>query len=235
MFSSRFLNALFPPVCLGCRKRVETVGALCSECFSHLKFITAPACLYCGKPLPGGEEKAKLCGNCLQHKPPYHRASAPLCYEEMSRKLILGLKYGDRLEVVPTFARFMVHAGADILKDADLLVPVPLHWKRLLIRKYNQAAVLSEAVTKLSGVPTDSFVLKRKKATPKQGGFSKSERYRNVDGVFMFNSKKTIEGKVIVLIDDVMASGATVSSCAKELYAHGAAEVRILTLAKSID
>lgn len=232
---SRLLNALFPPVCLGCRRRVESPGALCPSCFGRLRFITAPVCALCGRPLPGGEYSAPVCGGCLVRRPAFRTARSALCYEETSRALILGLKYGDRLDVAPLMARMMMNAGRDVLERADVLIPVPLHWKRLFVRKYNQSAVLAEALSEKCGVPTDSFILKRTKATPKQGHFSHAERIENVRDVFAVNPRRDIGGRRVVLIDDVLTSGATAESCARTLYAAGAADVSVLTLARVVE
>ncbi|MGN1080237.1 MAG: ComF family protein [Alphaproteobacteria bacterium] len=204
MFLNVLLNAFFPPVCPVCATRIETPGALCAECFSRLQFIHA-------------------------HQP--GKASA-VVYDDTSKQLILALKYGDKTELAPLLARMMVNAGKEVLDGADLLTCVPLHWKRLLARKYNQAAVLASAVSKICAVPSDPLMLKRIKATPKQG--TRRERFENVKDAFAFNPDRPVKGKIIVLIDDVVTTGATADACARELLKNGAGEVRLLTFAKAV-
>lgn len=204
MFLNVLLNAFFPPVCPVCATRIETPGALCAECFSRLQFIHA-------------------------HQP--GKASA-VVYDDTSKQLILALKYGDKTELAPLLARMMVNAGKEVLDGADLLTCVPLHWKRLLARKYNQAAVLASAVSKICAVPSDPLMLKRIKATPKQG--TRRERFENVKDAFAFNLDRPVKGKIIVLIDDVVTTGATADACARELLKNGAGEVRLLTFAKAV-
>lgn len=204
MFLNVLLNAFFPPVCPVCAKRIETPGALCGDCFSRLQFIHA-------------------------HQP--GKASA-VVYDDTSRQLILALKYGDKTELAPLLARMMVNAGGEVLDGADVLTCVPLHWKRLLARKYNQAAVLAAAVSRICTVPADPRLLKRIKATPKQG--TRRERFENVKDAFAFNPDRLVKGKIVVLVDDVVTTGATADACARELLKNGAGEVRLLTFAKAV-
>ena len=204
MFLSAVLNAFFPPTCPICAKRIETAGLLCADCFSGLQFIHA----HCDG-----------------------KASA-VVYDEVSKQLILSLKYADRTEISMLLARMMVNAGKDILEQSDLLTCVPLHWTRMMVRKYNQAAVLAEAVSKICDIPSNPLLLKRIKATAKQS--SRSERFANVREAFSFNAKYNIKDKTIVLIDDVVTTGATTNECARVLLKNGAKEVRLLTFAKAI-
>jgi len=203
MLSDKFLNVFFPPVCPVCQSRTEVAGGLCPDCFDRLRFV---------------EEISE------------NQASA-VVYDEFSRQLILALKYGDRLDIVPLLARLMYNAGRKILWNADLLTGVPLHWKRMLSRKYNQAAVLMTELSRLSDIPSDPEILKRIKATPKQG--TRKERFENVKRAFVLNSTSQIQGKIIVLIDDVVTTGATAKACADVLLKGGAKEVRLLTFAKA--
>lgn len=202
MFIRTLLNLFFPPVCPVCSKRIGERG-LCPECFSRLDFVR-------------------------DNTP--DRASA-VVYDETSRKLLMMLKYGGRTDLALLMARLMHGAGKDVLSDADLLTGVPLHWKRMLSRKYNQAAVLATELSKLSGVPVNPELLKRVKATPKQG--TRKERLENVRGAFSFNPAFPVRGKRIVLIDDVLTTGATLRSCAGVLLKNGAKEVRFLTFARA--
>jgi len=155
-------------------------------------------------------------------------------YDESSRNLILGLKYGDRLQLVPTLGQWMRRAGAELLADADLLVPVPLHWTRLFARRYNQAAVLALALAKLGGPPVSTDCLIRRRRTPPQGRRNAVARRRNVAGAFRLRRSETIRGKRVVLIDDVLTTGATVEECARVLKRAGAARVDVLALARTV-
>ncbi|MBR1777004.1 MAG: ComF family protein [Alphaproteobacteria bacterium] len=203
MFWDFVLNAFFPPVCPVCSTRVEVQGSLCPDCFARLEFVS---------------------DNSKEH------ASA-VVYNETSRQLILALKYGDRLDLAPLLARLMYNAGSGVFEKADVITCVPLHWKRILARKYNQAAVLAAELSKLSGVCSDPNILKRIRSTPKQG--SRRERFENVRGAFVLNPDITIQGKTVVLIDDVVTTGATANSCAGVLIRGGAKEVRLLTFARA--
>lgn len=204
MFLDVLLNAFFPPVCPVCAKKIETPGALCGDCFSRLQFI---------------------------HVHQLGKASA-VVYDDTSKQLILALKYADKTELAPLLARMMVNAGGEVLDGADVLTCVPLHWKRLLARKYNQAAVLAAAVSKICAVPSDPRLLKRVKSTPKQG--TRRERFENVKDAFAFNPDRSVRGKTVVLIDDVVTTGATADACARLLLKNGAAEVRLLTFGKAV-
>lgn len=205
MFLETLLNAFFPPTCPVCAKRVESAGVLCGDCFARLRFVDV-------------RQSGK--------------ASA-VVYDDVSKRLVLSLKYGDKTELAPLLARMMVNAGKDVLNGADLLTCVPLHRKRLLARKYNQAAVLAGAVSEICAVPSDPLLLKRVKATPKQG--TRRERFENVRNAFAFNPRRSVKGKTVVLIDDVVTTGATADACAKVLLKNGAAEVRLLTFAKAVE
>ncbi len=205
MFLNVLLNAFFPPTCPVCGKKIETPAALCPDCFSRLQFVNAN----------------------LSDK-----ASA-VVYDDVSKQLILALKYADKTELAPLLARMMVNAGGEVLDGADLLTCVPLHWKRLLARKYNQAAVLALAVSEICAVPCDLRLLKRVKYTSKQG--TRKERFDNVRDAFIFNSSRSIQGKTVVIVDDVVTTGATVEACARLLLKNGAAEVRLLTFAKAVE
>lgn len=231
---NRILDAFFPPLCIACGVRAESAGMLCPDCFSRLKFVSAPVCRICGRPL-SAEGFAGVCGECSARPPSFSFARAALRYGGVAKDLILALKYGDKTDVVPWMARITANAGKEALAGADALLPVPLHPLRLLSRKYNQAALLAEGIAALSGVPSDPFVLKRLRSTAKQGHFSRRERFANVKGAFGVSEKKDVKGGIFVLIDDVMTSGATAEGCAAALRKAGAKEVRVLTLARVAD
>ncbi|CCG42545.1 ComF family protein [Magnetospirillum molischianum] len=230
------IDAILPPVCLRCQTLVADPGTLCPACWSRVAFLSAPLCAVCGRPFeidPGGQ---MVCGECLKSPPRFGRARAVLRYDDETRPLILRFKHGDRLEGAPAFARWLARAGAELLDNADLLVPVPLHRWRLAMRRYNQAAVLAQALTPLVGVETVPDLLVRRRRTVSQGHLGPDARRRNVTGAFLLppRSLPRTEGRRIVLIDDVMTTGATVNECARVLLRGGAASVDVLTLGRVV-
>jgi ComF family protein len=173
----------------------------------------------------------------LSDPPAYQRARAAVRYDEIARTLVHALKYGDRLELVPLMGGLMARAGRDLLTHADALVPVPLHWRRLWMRRFNQSALLAGAVTRLSAVPIAEDALKRVKATAQQVGLSRTERAQNVQGAFRVppEGKVAVARKRLVLIDDVLTSGATVDTAARALLRAGASNVDVLVFARVVD
>jgi ComF family protein len=176
------------------------------------------------------------CAACAAQPPRYARARSVLAYDEGSRDLILAFKHADRADLALPFARWMARAGAELLAEADLIAPVPLHWRRLLFRRYNQAALLAGALGRISGRPVVPDLLRRHRATPKQGRLSRSARRRNVQGAFALPEKyeTLIAEKRVLLIDDVITTGATVESCARLLLDGGARSVDVLALAQVV-
>ena len=200
----------------------------------RITFIDQPQCYSCGVPFAYDMGKGTLCGNCIASPPQYDHARAAFAYDEISRGPILSFKHGGHTEGVSTFAAQMSRAGRDILDGADYLIPVPLHARRLRQRQFNQAALLARALSRRVNIPSKSHILLRVKATQSQGGKSLSGRRRNVAGAFAVSHKtcEIIKGKNLVLIDDVMTTGATLNSCAATLKKAGAARVDALTLAR---
>lgn len=230
------LDALLPPHCLACETAVDHFGALCPSCWRRLSFISAPQCALCGVPFEYDLGDDALCAACTARRPAYDRARAVLLYDETSRGLVLGFKHGDRLHGANAFGAWLARAGAPLLAQAELLVPVPLHRRRLFARRYNQAALLAHAAGRASGVKVASDLLKRLRATPSQGGMSASERRRNVRGAFEIAPGREAEvaGRALVLVDDVFTTGATAEACARALKRGGAGRVDVLTLARVV-
>ncbi|MCB9979432.1 MAG: ComF family protein [Rhodospirillales bacterium] len=237
---SGFLDTILPPRCLLTGEVVETIGMLSPSVWTKLNFISRPFCDACGLPFDidagEGEDRENLCGICLSDPPPFSQARAALRYDNESREVILAFKHGDRTEAVRAFAPWMRRAGADILEQADLLLPVPLHRWRLLRRRYNQAALMASALSRLSGVPWRADTLVRTKPTPAQGHMNHTERTQNVRNAFAIAPRHsaTIQDKNIVLVDDVYTTGATVGECARVLARGGARTVTVLTLARVV-
>ena len=229
-----FLDLVLPPRCLSCGVTVASLGTLCPGCWRAITFLGAPCCACCGVPFDFDLGATGLCGACAAHQPPFDRARAVMRYDESSRQLVLALKHGDRLHLAPALAQWMRRAGDALLAEADLLVPVPLHWTRLFARRYNQAAVLALALSKAGGPPVLADALIRRRRTPSQGMKNAVARRRNVAGAFALHRKDAVKGKRIVLIDDVLTTGATVEECARVLKRGGAAKVEVLTLARVV-
>jgi ComF family protein len=228
------LDVLLPPRCLACGGSVAAAGTLCSACWRGIAFLGEPCCACCGTPFAFAIERGALCGACSRARPPFARARAVMRYDDASRGLVLAFKHGDRLHGAPAFGLWMRRAGAALLADADLLVPVPLHWTRLFARRYNQAAILAHAIHRAGGPPVGPDWLRRHRRTPSQGKLNPESRERNVRGAFGLSRGADPKGRRIVLIDDVLTTGATVAECARLLRRHGALRVDVLTLARVV-
>lgn len=199
-----------------------------------LNFISDPFCDMCGLPLEIAvfDHTGLLCGGCTAEPKIYRQARAAVKYDDASRQLILAFKHGDQMHLTLTFVPWLRRAGHELIKDADLILPVPLHWLRLLKRRYNQSAILAERLSRETGVAHDPDLLKRTRHTPVQGHLSSKDRYKNVRDAFSVRDKTKILNKKIILIDDVYTTGATVQECTEVLYAAGAGRVDVLTVAR---
>ena len=229
----RLLDVLLPPLCLICDEPVGGTATLCPGCWKQIQFIAPPVCDCCGAPFDIPAGAGMLCGSCLVTPPPYKSARAAMLYDDVSRQLILGFKHGDRTYAAQALAVWMHRAG-DFLNEADALLPVPLHRQRLFKRRYNQSSLLAQRVGRLSGKPVLADALRRVRATPIQGKLKRKERQENVKGAFAVVSRYApeIEGKTLVLIDDVLTTGATVEECTRVLLKAGAKQVHVLTLSR---
>ncbi len=232
--AGRAFDILLPHRCLSCGV-VVSGGGLCSNCWEELVFLAPPWCAACGLPFPYDFSKGALCGACTARRPTYGRARAMLAYNDASRPLLLGFKHADRTEAAPTFGRWLATAGRELVGEAELIVPAPLHWSRLFFRRYNQAALLCAALSRETGLPLAQNALVRLRRTPPQGNMSPNQRRENVRGAFAVRppARCLIAGRKILLVDDVMTTGATVEACAKALYKAEALRVDVLTLART--
>lgn len=230
------LDALLPPHCLTCEAAVDAQGALCADCFAGLSFVTAPMCERCGVPFAHAG-LGPLCPSCVAWPPAFAAARAALRYDAAAQRLILPFKHADRTEFAATLARHMARAGAGLLARADLVAPVPLHWRRLIARRYNQAALLSARLARGAGRPHVPDLLRRVRRTPPLGERGAAERAALLEGVFALSSTgaRRVEGRRVLLVDDVMTSGATVEACARVLLEAGAAAVEVLAAARVPD
>jgi ComF family protein len=230
------LDVALPPLCLACRELVGDNG-LCAACWSKLSLIAPPYCERLGIPFAYDPGPGVLSMQAIADPPAYTRARAAVRYDEIARTLVHSLKYGDRLDLAPTAGRWMARAGRELLQDADALVPVPLHWRRLWARRFNQSALLAKTVSEIAGVPVAENALKRVKPTVQQVGLTQKERAGNVQGAFRVpaEGRAEVKGRRLVLIDDVLTSGATADACARTLLRAGACNVDVVVFARVVN
>jgi len=232
----RALDLALPPLCPACREPVGDNG-LCAGCWAKLTLIAPPYCGRLGIPFAYDPGPGVLSMEAITDPPAYQRARAAVRYDEIARTLVHALKYGDRLDLAPTMGRWMARAGRELLLDADALVPVPLHWRRLWMRRFNQSSLLAKAIAQECRVAVTETALKRVKATAQQVGLSQSERAQNVQGAFRVPHERRAEvaGLRLVLVDDVLTSGATSDACARALLRAGARNVDVIVFARVVD
>lgn len=231
------LDFVLPPRCLGCHGRVQNTHSLCGECWGQITFINDPRCAHCGYPFSfeqAGQDN--VCGACLRTPPPFERGYSLVTYNAGSKPLLLKFKHGDRTELTPLFTQWLLQARNQFFEDIDLLIPVPLHARRLLSRQYNQAALLTKELSKKTNIPWSPDFLIRTKATVSQGHLSPKARHQNVKNAFSCPSQfhENLRDKRCLLIDDVWTSGATLKACSKTLLESGARTVFVLTVARVV-
>ncbi|WP_245845170.1 ComF family protein [Pseudothioclava arenosa] len=228
------LHLVFPPRCLCCGEAVGSDQGLCGPCWRDAGFIQGACCTRCGTPLPGQSDEALCCDECLADPPPWRQGRAALTYSETGRRLVLQLKHGDRLDLVRPLAGWMARAGAPLIGPDSILAPVPLHRLRMLKRRYNQSALLAQEIARQTGSIYVPDLFRRVRATPSQEGRSREERAANLSGAIgITNGKETvISGSRLMIIDDVITSGATLRAVAEAAISANAACVDVLLLAR---
>ncbi|CAM3281672.1 Predicted amidophosphoribosyltransferases [Paracoccus aminovorans] len=238
------LRLVYPPQCLSCGAPVAEEGGLCPDCWREADFIQDSCCSRCGVPLPGdgledaADEAAGLlvCDDCLAVQRPWLRGRAALAYRGTGRKLALMLKHSDRLDLAPVLGDWVARAAQPLVRPDMLVVPVPVHLRRLLKRKYNQAELLAQRVARAHGLAHRPQLLRRIRHTPMQDHGSVADRFANVDGALVVPARMAplVEGRAVLLVDDVMASGATLAAAAEALRAAGAGPISVVVLARAV-
>jgi ComF family protein len=230
------LDIALPALCVACREPVAGEG-VCADCWSKLSFIAKPYCPRLGIPFVYDPGPDLLSMEAIASPPAYARARAAVRYDDVAKALVHALKYQDRTDLAPTMGRWMSRAGGELLAGADALVPVPLHWRRAWHRRYNQSGALAAVIARQSGVKLKAELLQRSRATEQQVGLSRAQRASNVQGAFRvpLERQSEVSGARIVLVDDVLTSGATVDACARALLRSKAAQVDVLIFARVVD
>ena len=233
---TRLLNLLFPPQCLTCRAMVPTHGTLCLPCWQQVQFITEPCCQCCGYPFDFAMGSEAMCAECLRERPPFARARSAIRYNDASRPLILRLKYQDQTYLARIYGPWLASAGRTLVESSDIIVPVPLHYWRFVRRRYNQSALLAQALARECALPVLVDALKRTRHTPPQAGLQRKDRLTNVKNAFVASKrgKAAIKGKTVLLVDDVMTTRATIDECTRALLKAGAQCVNIVTLGRTV-
>ncbi len=227
-------DLILPPVCVSCAALITHHNLLCPQCWSSLYLISPPVCARLGIPLPVYDgDGPHISVQAIANPPVFSRARAAAHYSGIMRRLIVRFKFEDKHEPLPLFVRLMRQAGRELLSEADLMVPVPLHRLRLLQRRFNQSVLLAKGIGRLSGVPVEAMALRRMRRTEAQVGLTQEARQENVAKAFEVHPhyRKSLAGKRIVLIDDVLTTGSTANACATALLDAGAAQVDVLAIA----
>jgi len=228
------LRLIYPPRCIACKSEVAQEGLLCAPCRKDTPFIFGLACATCGQPLPGENETTAQCDDCLANPRPWSQARAVMVYSGQARRLILAFKHGDRPELGNAFAPWMAAKVADIVTARTVIIPVPIHALRLLSRKYNQAAVLANGLAKLTGLSVQPDALKRVAATTPLEGIRRQERRDLMKDAINVSPRAAdaLNCADVLLVADVMTTGATLTACCDALRRSGAKRICVVVLAR---
>ncbi|PYG26588.1 putative amidophosphoribosyltransferase [Pelagimonas varians] len=228
------VQLVYPPRCLSCGGLVETDFGLCGTCWRDTPFIAGLSCDLCGTALPGQSDRAEHCDDCLKTERPWTKGRAAIQYKDKGRRIVLALKHGDRQDIAKPAAKWMARVSRDMVLDNMLAVPIPLHLHRHLARRYNQSALLAEALAAELGIEWSPDALARPSATPSLEGKTREERFDTLSGGLIVPPKRVeqVAGRPILIVDDVMTSGATLAAAAEACLAVGASQVFVSVLAR---
>ena len=229
------LRLVYPPRCILCGTQVESDFGLCGSCWRDTPFISGLCCDACGVPLLGEDTGTnELCDDCLSIARPWRQGRAAMLYRDNGRKLVLSLKHGDRHDIARPAGLWMANAIRPVIAPNTLVVPVPLHWTRILRRRFNQAALLAQAAAKQLGLSCCPDLLQRRVKTRSLDGLGRDQRYATLQSAISVHPKRRpqIAGRPVLIVDDVMTSGATLSAATQACFLGGAADVCIVTLAR---
>ena len=231
------IRAIYPPQCVACDALTDDDFGLCGACWSQTAFIDGLVCDKCGTPLPGEDlDEVVQCDDCMTIARPWDHGRAVYAYSGVGRRLILGLKHGDRTDLAPAMASWMVKKTLKLGLLDPVIVPIPLHWVRLARRRYNQSALIAVEMGKQLKMDVCVDAILRPKATKSLDGHSHDARFAALSGAIIPNTKRIaqIAGRSVLLVDDVMTSGATLAAATEALHAAGATKVSIVTLARVV-
>jgi ComF family protein len=229
------LRALYPPQCLLCETWVAAEGGLCPACWREAEFISGPACHQCSQPLPGVADDVDAdltCDDCLGTPRPWGQGRAVMRYAGKGRQLVLALKHGDRTDIAPAAAAWMARRLGDLVQPGTLVVPVPLHWRRRVRRRYNQSALLAQALARQTGMVFVPDALRRPRATRSLDGMGRVARAQELEDAIRVHTPDLFAGARVLIVDDVLTSGATLAACARAVLGAGAACVDVTVLAR---
>lgn len=228
------VDLVYPPRCMACGGATASADGLCVSCWAGIRFITRPYCDRLGTPFPVDFGPGLISPAAMAEPPAFNRARAVALYDGVARDMVHKLKFGDKLDLAKGMGRMMAAAGAELLAESDMIVPVPLHWVRRWSRRFNQATELGKVISKVSGVPLAADRLARVRATRTQVGLTRAQRRENLQGAFQVPEAMLagLLGQRVLLVDDVLTSAATTNAAARVLLRAGAATVNVLTFAR---